>query len=108
MTRPIIRLAILTLAAAPLPAAAQSVFVSAPPASISQDRGALTGLRASVARDLQHYGYGDTDVRRLNASQLAAIHHLAHSGRSEGDIRGHIGATLRRGLLQRGIDRILR
>jgi hypothetical protein len=39
---------------------------------------------------------------------VAHIHYFVFSNRSQGDIRGAIGATLRRGLLQRGLERVIR
>ena len=105
-----IALAILALATVPLlsaatPAGAQGVFVS--PGLEAPGR-PLTGLRARVARELPRYGYRDVDVRRLSVGQLAHISSLIHSDRSFGDVKGHIGAALRRGLLQRGLDRVTR
>ena len=89
------------------PAAAQSIALPQPDYAVSGDT-PLTGTRASVARELPRFGFGDIDVRRLSSGQVAHIHGLVYSGRSDGDIRGHISATLRRGLLQRGVDRVTR
>ncbi|MGB3553086.1 MAG: hypothetical protein WBA25_00430 [Jannaschia sp.] len=88
------------------PATAQTIFVA--PQATALPSGPLVGQRADVARELPRYGYGDVDVRRLSSGQVAQIAHLIYSGRSEGDIRGQIGSTLRRGLLQRGVDRVIR
>ncbi|MEM9795973.1 MAG: hypothetical protein AAF919_05770 [Pseudomonadota bacterium] len=68
----------------------------------------LTGQRASAAQVLPYYGYRDVDVRALRNGQVAQIVHLAHSGRSYGEVKGHIGAVLRGGLLQRTIERVVR
>jgi hypothetical protein len=104
-------LAVLLAAALPLqaaPAAAQQGVFVAPPPSVTGPARQLTGVRADIARELPYYGYGDVDVRRLSAGQVSQIYHLLYSNRSQGDKRGLIGAVLRRGLLQRGVDRILR
>lgn len=67
----------------------------------------LTGPRADIARELPRYGYGDTDVSRLSSGQVMHIYHLLYSGRSQGDVRGQIGATLQGSFVQRGVDRVL-
>lgn len=87
-------------------ASAQADYVS-PPLTVAQ-HAPLTGQRANIARDLPHYGYRDVDVRSLSTSQVAQIDHLIHSGRSNNAIRGLIGSTLKRGILQRGLDRLSR
>jgi hypothetical protein len=93
------------LALIPTVAPAQGVFV--PPPDAASERGApLTGLRAHVARQLPLFGFYDVDVRRLSTGQVVAINSVIHSGRSRGDVTGMIGGTLRRGLLQRGLDRL--
>jgi hypothetical protein len=89
-----------------LSAAAQGAFVSPPPAAATETP--LRGVRAAIARELPRFGYPDVDVRRLGPSQVAHIHYFVFSNRSQGDIRGAIGATLRRGLLQRGLERVIR
>ena len=106
MPRPTLRSVLAALALAfPMAASAQGVFVP-PPGDVA---GApLTGQRAHVSRELPRYGYGGVDVRRLSSGQVAAIASFLHSGRSEGDVRSLIGGVLRRGFLQRSIDRVTR
>lgn len=105
MLRTVPILALLALVAAP--AAAQGTFVPAPGA-IERPARPLTGIYADVARALPFYGYPNVDVAGLSVSQAAHIRFLVQSGRPEGDIRGQIGAVLRRGLLQRALDRVIR
>jgi hypothetical protein len=88
------------------PAPAQGVY-AAPPPQIAREA-PLTGIRASIARDLPYFGFRDVDVRALRLSQAAQIHYLIHSGRSRGDIRRQIRSTLKGGLIQRAIERAIR
>ena len=76
-----------------LPASAQGVFVSPPPARAAAP---LTGIRANVAQQLRFYGLGNVDVRRLTGSQVAQINTVLHSDRSEGDKRALIRSALSR------------
>lgn len=107
MTRTLTILAVMATTLAPVATAAnaQGVFLSP---NVSTQRPQLTGLRAHVQSELPNFGYRNVDVRRLSNGQVAHINSLIHSGRSNGDIRGMIGATLRGGFLQRGVDRVLR
>ncbi|MEL6587204.1 MAG: hypothetical protein AAFY65_10035 [Pseudomonadota bacterium] len=87
-------------------AKAEAVFVS-PPQETTQ-RTELRGMRANIARQLPRFGHRNVDVRNLSNAQVAQINSLMHSGRSHGDISSLIGGTLRKGFLQRGVDRIFK
>ena len=84
-------------------AQADGVFVDSPS---SAPAAALVGQRADIARELPFWGYHDVDVTALSTGQVAHISHLVHSSRSQSEIRNQIGATLRRGFLQRTVDRL--
>ncbi|SFJ09168.1 hypothetical protein [Jannaschia pohangensis] len=98
--------ALVALAITPTTLSAQGVFIDAPTSATST--AGLSGLRREIARELPRYGYRDVDVRSLSSGQVAHIYNLLHAGRSGNDTRNLIGGVLRRGLLQRGIDRFTR
>lgn len=51
-------------------------------------------LLAAVARELPVYGFTEVDPRTLSRAQLAQIHHIMHSDRSESDKRAMIQSAL--------------
>jgi hypothetical protein len=56
---------------------------------------ALSMLELSAQRELQHYGYGSTDVMDLTLSQLAGIKAATSNGDyNEGERKAQIGAIL--------------
>lgn len=77
---------------------------AAAPGPVAAQAAQLTGQRLHISRELPRYGFRDVDVGRLSNAQVHQIAYLIHSNRSHGDVQGLIGATLRRGFLQRGVD----
>lgn len=103
MLRHALILAILAMGHSAVPAAAQGVFVPPPP-GIGSPASELTGKRGRVARELRLYGF-DVDVSRMSNSRVALIDNALHGSGSESDKRLRVRSLLRRGFLQRAIDR---
>ena len=105
-----VALAVALALACAMPAAAQGVFVppNLGPNATPPRTERLSGIHASVAQELRQHGYGDVDVRSLSPGQLGTIATLANSDRPQGEIGNRIGNVLRRGLLQRFVDRATR
>lgn len=68
----------------------------------------MSSARVHLAQELPVFGFRDVDVRRLSPSQVVQLEHVIHSGRDSGNIRWQIDTILNGGLLQRGLDRVLR
>ena len=90
---------------APLAAVAQGIYV-APELSPAVSTQPLSSQRLHVDSELRRYGFRGVDVGQLSTGQVAHIANAVHSGRSDAEVRSTIDSTLRRGLLQRGLDRV--
>lgn len=110
MNRTLARLAALAALALPagaLPVAAQGVFVGPPPGIVAPQ--ALDGKRGRVARELDQFGLGGTDVSRLSNLTISQLDNALHSSRSHGDKAARLRSILSGGgILQRTIENVVR
>lgn len=67
-------------------------MLAAPAAALAQSQGE-TQLMRSVAHELPHYA-PDVDVASLSSGQIAALHVVLHSDRSQSEIRAQVRSIL--------------
>jgi hypothetical protein len=75
-----------------LAALAFAALLSGLPAA-GQAQQAMSQLQLSVAHELPRYAPG-VDVMSLSTGQLAALHAVLYSDRTESDIRAQVGSIL--------------